>query len=183
MICMFCGSCGSKQEEGYSFCPTCGARLGTAPEPTLPLAPSMSPLPGNLGQAVRLNPGESIVTIYRARSLGDPRKKDEDGGYNSMDGVLLLTDQRLVFIEETGILQKKMIMTESIDLGSINLVDVSGFMSKIVTVHHVRYNLNYITGFDNFRELDMATMKGGRPVDLYQAHRVVSEATARRKGR
>lgn len=180
---MFCGGCGTKQEAGYSFCPNCGARLDTALEPTMPAAAPAPSLPGSLGQAVRLNPGESIVTFYRARSLGDPRKKDEDGGYDSMDGVLLITDQRMVFIEETGVLQKKMIMTESIDLSSVGLVDVSGFRSKLLAVHHVRYNLNYITGFDSFRELDMATMRGGRPVDLYQAHRVLSEAAARRRGR
>ena len=181
---MFCGSCGAKVERGSLYCPSCGSKMTQVQEqPRQPVPPQSlgtALLPGSLGQAVRLNPGEDVVKIYRARKLdphgGDP--EDDD----SRTGILLLTDQRLVFIEESGVLHKKFSATETIPMSEISLVNVTGLLSKSLTVNYARYKLNYKMAFDQFRELDPATMKGMQSVTLLQAQQAFSDAMARNRG-
>lgn len=143
-----------------------------APVPTT--SPSTAQLPGSLGQAVRLNPGENPVKFYRVRKL-DPNKGDPEDD-DSRTGIMLITNQRLVFIEETGVLQKKFMATETINMSEIRLVEVAGFLSKSLKVNHIRYKLNYVTAFDQFKELDLTTMKGTSSVTLVQAQQVLSDA-------
>jgi hypothetical protein len=180
---MFCGNCGAKVEGGFVYCPSCGSKMTQVQEQTHQTVPPQSfgdaLLPGSLGQAVRLSPGENVVKIYKARKLdphgGDP--EDDD----SRTGILLLTDHRLVFIEESGVLHKKLSASETVPMSEINLVNVTGLLSKSLTVSYIRYKLTYKMAFDQFREVDLMTMKGTQSVAPLQAQQVFADAIARNR--
>lgn len=186
---VFCGHCGAKIEGEYSFCPECGKSLNM-PQAPLPFPPQnppayqqpmAPPLPGPLGSVLRLNPAESVLKLYRVNNIGDPRQRDSENP-TQYTGVLAITDQRLVFIVESGVFQKKYSMGEVIELDAIRLVDVSGIMVKSLSVHHLRNNLTYRSGFEDITEVDPVSLRRTINISLYQAQQVINDALARRRG-
>jgi hypothetical protein len=146
---MFCGSCGARIEEDYLFCPECGTRslvaVGEAAPPPPESAASLQPArtPGihpSLDGAAGLLPGETVLKVFRAKSLGDLRTHGtKSASYYS--GFLMVTARRLVFLIEVGTFQKRISKMEEIDLGMVQMVSIEGLLDKYLAMRHVRFNL------------------------------------------
>lgn len=150
-------------------------------EAILSSRPMLSALHPSLENIIRMNPGESVLRLFRATSFGDPRAKNSENA-SKYSGLMLITDQRLVFIVESGVFQKKYSLGETIELDAIQMVDVEGFLDKCLVVRYLRYNLNYPSGFDDFMEVDPVSLKGTTKVPLVHAQQALNDALARRRG-
>src|SRR5690606_20228896 len=117
-IAMICQTCKTWVPGNVNFCPNCGASKdhfvqdGAVPSSTPAVSPSFAPafqpiaaLSPLVLPAAGLRPGERVFQVWRA-ALDQGYSSDEDATSNSVGGLLLATDHRLIFLQEKGVLNK-----------------------------------------------------------------------------
>jgi len=143
--------------------------------------PDRSPLPIPLQAALVLRPGELLVRIMRATSLGDPRKKGKDGDDDlSTSGLLIITNQRLTLAVPVGLMTKHWSVHQTIELATVKGTEVkAGFRKDYLCVYHTGYGMTYTDAYKDFYEIDLASLKGTAPLQLGFAQQMINEALAR----
>lgn len=192
-IAMICQRCKTWVPGNVNFCPNCGASKdqfvqdGTVPA----LMPTVSPSPAPAFQpigalsplvlpAAGLRPGERVFQVWRA-GLDQGYSSDEDSTSNSIGGLLLATDQRLIFLQEKGVLSKSYKPRESLEWGQMkgyratSMLHIKGLEvqvpARIGTKRHQ---------FDNLYEVDPQSLKPLAPWPVEQT-RALLDALAQRR--
>ena len=126
---MICPQCKTWVTGTVNFCSRCGtpkamflpdgavAPLPRAPVPPAP--PSMTVAPA-VQMALGLRPGERAIRMWRAGYVVPGRYYDEDDAIPVMlSGILVASDQRLIFVQEKGLLNKSYQPMDSLELRQI----------------------------------------------------------------
>lgn len=192
-ITMICQSCKTWVPDTVNFCPNCGApkdqfvQDGTLSSPAPAMAPSPAPAfrvittlsPLVLPEA-GLRPGERVFQVWRA-GLDQGYSSDEDSTTNSMGGLLLATDQRLIFLQEKGMLNKSYRLKESLEWGQIagyratSMLRMKGLEVQVPARFGTKRHQ-----FDNLYEVDPQTLKPLAPWPVEQA-RALLDALAQKR--
>ena len=146
--------------------------MGAQPQTALSIMPQ-------LASAAMLRPNERVAQVWRAGLEQDyVGMDDDDSGTYKINGLLLATDQRLIFVQEKGMFGKSYVQLESVDYRDIRdwkLSQVMRIRSLRVDAAHGR---NPRKAFHNLYEVDPMTLSALAPQTLDQ----VKELLGRLKG-
>ncbi len=189
---MICQRCKTWVPDKVNFCPNCGgpkdqfvqdgaisspAHTVSPPAPAFPPIAVLSPL---VLPVAGLRPGERVFQVWRA-GLDQGYSSDEDSTSNSMGGLLLATDQRLIFLQEKGVLSKSYKLKESLEWGQItgykatSMLRIKGLEVQVPARFGTKRHQ-----FDNLYEVDPQTLKPLAPWPVEQA-RALLDALAQRR--
>jgi hypothetical protein len=151
--------------------------MAPTPAPAFPPIIALSPL---VFPEAGLRPGERVFQVWRA-GLNQGYSSDEDSTSNAIGGLLLATDQRLIFLQEKGILSKSYKPKESLDWGQIkgykatSMLRIKGLEVQVPARFGTKRHQ-----FDNLYEVDPQTLKPLAPWPVEQA-RALLDALAQRR--
>lgn len=112
-----------------------------------------------------LRPGERPVRIWRAGYVLPNRSfDDEDASTPMTPGVLVATEQRLIFVREKGLLNKSYQPMDSIELGQIT----GHRITSLLRLKELEIDLRDQKGarqqrFSNLYEIDPVTLRPVQP--------------------
>ncbi|MEI6797309.1 MAG: hypothetical protein WCK39_10630 [Methanomassiliicoccales archaeon] len=114
-----------------------------------------------------LRPGERIVRMWKCRAdvYSEPAS-DEDSGWGKSGGLLVLTNLRLTFLQNTGLLKRGYLHYHSAELGSITTATVHKHGLLVEWMGKYRPEKN---NYDKMEDLDARTMEGTGGTDLQRA--------------
>ncbi len=169
---MICPQCKSGVADAINFCPNCGTPKakflpGGTFAPHQPASPILAPVqisPAVL-QALFLRPGERAVGVWRAGYvLPDRSFDDEEASTPMTPGILVASDQRLIFVQEKGILNKSYRPMDSMELRQIT----GHRITSLLRMKELEVELQDQKGrrkqrFSNLYEIDPLSLKPLRP--------------------
>jgi len=123
-----------------------------------------------VGSAAQFRPNEWPMLIWRAGQKVPATGFDEDSSH--INGILLATGQRLIFIEEKGLIGKNYRARESIDYRAISGWQVQPFMGMKSLQIDLIDGWNRRRTFHNLIEVDPMTLK---PLTPQPAERVKAQ--------
>ena len=134
-----------------------------------------------IASAAALRPNERLVQVWRAgleTTIMDP----EDGPSNTnLSGVLLATDQRLIFMQKKNILSSKYSITENLEYGNI----ASWKVRHLLRVKNLQIDLfqgrDRQKVFNNLCEVDPGTLSALQPWTAENLHSLLQGLIAVRR--
>lgn len=122
-----------------------------------------------------LRPNERAVQVWRAgleKDYVNPEDKNEGGTFN-INGVLIATDQRLIFLQEKGLFGKSYKPLESMEYREI----VNWRLGQTVKVRSLQVDVaqgrDRRKVFNNLCEVDPATLNMVQPWSLDQVRQLL----------
>lgn len=171
---MICPQCKTWVAGTVNFCSRCGtpkamflpdgavAPLPRAPVPPAP--PSMTVAP-TVQMALGLRPGERAIRMWRAGYVVPGRYYDEDAAFPvCLSGILVASDQRLIFVQEKGLLNKSYQPMDSLELRQIT----GHRITSLLKMKELEVDLEDQKGrrkqrLSNLYEIDPLTLKPVQP--------------------
>jgi len=139
-------------------------------------AGALSPL---LLPTAGLRPGERVFQVWRA-GLDRGCSSDEESASNSIGGLLLATDQRLIFLQEKGMLGKSYRPMESREWGQMKGYKVTPMLHMKGLELEVPARIGTkCQRFDNLHEVDPQSLKPLAPWPVERT-RALLDALAQR---
>ena len=126
-------------------------------------------------------PVECRVQVWRAgyEVPGRPVFDDESSN-NYLNGILVATDQRVVFIEEKGALSRSYRLKEGIELSQVLAHKVSSFFRvKGLTLEFQAPGGKRAQSFANLYEVDPISLKPVQPQDATEVERLLGSLLRR----
>ena len=115
--------------------------------------------------ALGLRPGERAIRIWRAGYVVPDRHYDDDAAYPVMlPGILVASDQRLIFVQEKGLLNKNYHQMVSIELRQI----IDHRLTSLLRLKELEIEVQDQRGrtkqrFSNLYEIDPLNLKPLQP--------------------
>lgn len=170
---MICPQCKTWVAGTVNFCPNCGTlKVNFLPDgyaAPLPPAPPMPIHPASIApamlQALGLRLGERTVRVLRGGYVLPESSFDEDAPSAPMaSGILIVSDQRLIFVREKGLLNKSYHQMESIELRHITDHRLTSLLRlKELEVEAQDQRGRIKRRFSNLYEIDPLTLKPLQP--------------------
>ena len=133
-------------------------------EPRSQMALNVMP---QLASAAMLRPNERVAQVWRAGLEQDyVGMDDNDSGTFNLNGLLIATDQRLIFVQEKGLFGKSYRQLESVDYRDIR----DWKFSQVMRIRSLRvdaaHGRNPRKAFHNLYEVDPMTLGALAPQTL-----------------
>ncbi|HRU11587.1 MAG TPA: hypothetical protein P5189_03410 [Methanomassiliicoccales archaeon] len=132
--------------------------------------PQGTMLDPGVASAAMLRPNERAVHAWRAGMERTGAVGDAAGGGSVVYGVLVATDQRLIFVQDRGTLADRYVLLESVEYGGI----VDWRLSETTGVRALQVDSRDRGPWGNFvnlYEVDPMTLRGIVPGPLEQLRR------------
>lgn len=192
---MICPRCNIWLPETAKFCSQCGMhrsgfRVDGAgiPAPSAAVAqpvvspagvarssiPSLSPL---ITQASGFRPGERTIQVWRAGL----EHIDSEGETTARPVMLVATDQRLIMLQESGLLNKTYKYSGHFEYRDVTSYDLTSFLKiKGLKIHFLHGGRKMRTDYRNLTEVDPVTLKGVVPAPVEQTRALLDGLMGRR---
>jgi hypothetical protein len=136
-----------------------GAVAPVRAPPARPEPPQMVVAPAVL-MALDLRPGESVARIWRAGYVLPDRSSEGEASTPMASGILVTTNQRLIFVHEKGVINKSYKLMDAMELHQITGQHITSLLRlKELEVEVQDQQALRKQRFSNLHEIDPFTLK------------------------
>lgn len=177
----FCSQCGMPRSgfraDGAGIPAPSAAAAQPIASPASAARSSVSSLSPLITQASGFRPGERTIQVWRAGL----EEKDSEGDTIARPVLLVATDQRLIMLEESGLLNKTYKYAGHFEYRDVTSYEITSFLKikglKIFFMHRGR---KMRTDYRNLTEVDPATLRAIVPVPVENTRALLDGLMGRR---